>query len=94
MMNSLGRIEASEVTDMYISEQVCDEILRDTYVAAPCNVGWENMNGDDRVRACAQCQQNVYNTLWCHLFFDRGASRSCPPSLQLAKPILVLSAWK
>lgn len=47
---------------MYISEQVCDEILRDTYIAAPCNVGWENMNGDDRVRACGQCQQNVYNT--------------------------------
>jgi hypothetical protein len=31
-------------------------------IAAPCNVGWENMKGDDRVRFCGQCQLNVYNT--------------------------------
>ena len=30
-------------------------------VAAPCNVGWENMVGDERVRFCGQCSLNVYN---------------------------------
>jgi hypothetical protein len=30
-------------------------------VAAPCNVGWDNMIGDERVRFCGQCNLNVYN---------------------------------
>lgn len=30
-------------------------------IAAPCNVGWDNMVGDDRVRFCGQCSLNVYN---------------------------------
>jgi hypothetical protein len=30
-------------------------------VAAPCNVGWESMFGNERVRFCGQCQLNVYN---------------------------------
>lgn len=30
-------------------------------VAAPCNAGWENMVGDERVRFCGQCSLNVYN---------------------------------
>jgi hypothetical protein len=30
-------------------------------VAAPCNVGWEKMVGDERVRFCGQCSLNVYN---------------------------------
>jgi hypothetical protein len=30
-------------------------------VAAPCNVGWDNMVGDERVRFCGQCSLNVYN---------------------------------
>jgi hypothetical protein len=35
--------------------------LRSIQVAAPCNVGWENMQGDYRVRYCDQCKLNVYN---------------------------------
>lgn len=31
-------------------------------IAAPCNVGWDNMQGDDKVRFCHQCNLNVYNT--------------------------------
>lgn len=31
-------------------------------IAAPCNIGWDNMVGDDRVRLCAGCDKNVYNT--------------------------------
>lgn len=30
-------------------------------VAAPCNVGWENMVGNEQVRFCGQCSLNVYN---------------------------------
>ncbi|HKR00823.1 MAG TPA: carboxypeptidase-like regulatory domain-containing protein [Pyrinomonadaceae bacterium] len=30
-------------------------------IASPCNVGWGNMSGDDRVRFCDQCNLHVYN---------------------------------
>ena len=30
-------------------------------VAAPCSASWDAMTGDDRVRACGDCQKNVYN---------------------------------
>lgn len=30
-------------------------------VASPCQVSWEQMTGDDRVRFCAECRLNVYN---------------------------------
>lgn len=30
-------------------------------VAAPCKAEWNWMYGDDRVRFCGQCNQNVYN---------------------------------
>jgi hypothetical protein len=30
-------------------------------VAAPCEENWDEMRGDDRVRFCARCSQNVYN---------------------------------
>jgi hypothetical protein len=35
--------------------------LDDVRVAAPCNAGWDNMIGDERVRFCGQCNLNVYN---------------------------------
>lgn len=39
----------------------CDSPLDHVTVAAPCNVGWDNMVGDERVRFCGQCSLNVYN---------------------------------
>lgn len=30
-------------------------------VAAPCDAGWENMVGNERMRFCAKCSMNVYN---------------------------------
>lgn len=30
-------------------------------VAAPCDVPWESMKGDDRTRDCAKCEKTVYN---------------------------------
>lgn len=30
-------------------------------IASPCNVGWDQMQGDERIRNCSQCHLNVYN---------------------------------
>ena len=30
-------------------------------IATPCEVSWDSMYGDDRVRHCGSCRQNVYN---------------------------------
>ena len=30
-------------------------------IASPCSVSWERMEGDERVRHCAECSLNVYN---------------------------------
>ena len=30
-------------------------------IATPCQVGWENMAGDEKVRFCEQCSLHVYN---------------------------------
>lgn len=36
-------------------------VLEDVRVAAPCRADWASMQGDDRVRACGACKQNVYD---------------------------------
>ena len=30
-------------------------------IASPCRAPWDNMDGDDRVRFCRECNRNVYN---------------------------------
>jgi hypothetical protein len=35
--------------------------LDNVRVAAPCNVDWDSMYGNERVRFCGQCKLNVYN---------------------------------
>jgi hypothetical protein len=35
--------------------------LENLMIAAPCDVDWEDMVGDDRVRRCSDCKLNVYN---------------------------------
>ena len=37
------------------------DILDSVRIATPCNVKWEDMSGDERVRLCAQCALHVYN---------------------------------
>jgi hypothetical protein len=32
------------------------------YIAKPCDAQWDDMQGDNRVRFCATCSKNVYNT--------------------------------
>jgi hypothetical protein len=36
-------------------------VLDNLRVASPCSEQWANMPGDERVRACGKCKQNVYN---------------------------------
>ena len=36
-------------------------LLNQARVASPCDVAWESMTGDERVRHCAQCRKNVYD---------------------------------
>ena len=36
-------------------------LLDDVLIAAPCNMSWDQMAGNDRVRHCGGCQKNVYN---------------------------------
>src|SRR5205823_30548 len=36
-------------------------LLARVRVAAPCSQSWYTMRGDDRVRFCASCKQNVYD---------------------------------
>lgn len=36
-------------------------VLEDVRVASPCNADWDRMSGDDRVRHCGSCNQQVFN---------------------------------
>ena len=37
------------------------DLLNSLRIASPCHIGWERMQGDDRIRFCDSCQRNVYN---------------------------------
>lgn len=43
------------------SDKPPSTMLSRLYIAAPCDVSWDSMTGDDRVRSCADCKKNVYN---------------------------------
>ena len=38
-----------------------NRIVQSVTIKTPCSVGWENMEGDDKVRFCQQCKLNVHN---------------------------------
>ena len=35
--------------------------LEQIQISSPCSVPWDSMRGDDRVRFCRECRQNVFN---------------------------------
>ncbi len=41
-------------------EDLRDEVER-IVIQAPCQVGWDEMAGDDMIRFCGQCKKNVHN---------------------------------
>lgn len=44
-----------------VDETAAPDALDQVEIAIPCQVPWDSMRGDDRVRHCGQCKQNVYN---------------------------------
>jgi hypothetical protein len=36
-------------------------LLENVRIASPCNVSWDEMQGDERVRFCGSCEKHVYN---------------------------------
>jgi len=63
-----GEVEARQ-QDLLETRRMIDEVERRVHlpvldnirVAAPCTADWAKMTGDERVRACGDCDQNVYN---------------------------------
>jgi len=37
------------------------DLIDGVEIETPCTVSWDSMYGDDQVRHCGQCRQNVYN---------------------------------
>jgi hypothetical protein len=60
---------AQKTRELDAARQLLDEakqkaklpVLPNIRVASPCRADWNKMSGDDRVRACADCNKNVYN---------------------------------
>jgi hypothetical protein len=44
-----------------IGECTDDALVQKLSIAAPCDVPWDSMEGDERTRFCGQCKLNVYN---------------------------------
>jgi len=56
-----SRTRERDATRRLLDESRRLPVLDNLRVAAPCSVAWASMPGDERVRACAECQQHVYN---------------------------------
>jgi len=44
-----------------LNEKAAPDTLDLVEIPIPCEVPWDGMPGDDQVRHCGQCKQNVYN---------------------------------
>jgi len=44
-----------------VNDKVLPDALDMVEIAIPCQVPWDSMPGDEQVRHCGQCKQNVYN---------------------------------
>ena len=38
-----------------------DYLVNEIFIGAPCNVDWDEMEGDKQVRNCLGCNKSVYN---------------------------------
>lgn len=60
---------AAKTKELDASRSLLDEavaktklpVLPNIKVATPCTADWAKMSGDERVRACGDCNKNVYN---------------------------------
>lgn len=65
-------------------------------VASPCDVPWDSMRGDDRVRHCDQCDKNVYDLssltrAEVERLFDAHAETPCVSYFQRADGTVLLA---
>lgn len=44
------------------TRQNSPDLLANVMIASPCNIGWENMTGDEKARQCGECNKTVYDT--------------------------------
>jgi hypothetical protein len=44
-----------------MKREVARRTVQKVTIKSPCSVGWDTMEGDDKVRFCGQCKLNVYN---------------------------------
>ena len=44
-----------------MDRELARQTVQNVVIKSPCSVGWETMDGDDKVRFCRQCKLNVYN---------------------------------
>ncbi len=66
---SLAAEVASKTKELASTQALLDEavaktklpVLPNIKVATPCTADWTAMTGDERIRACASCNKNVYN---------------------------------
>ncbi len=59
-----------------------EDYLRSLKIAAPCQVSWDSMEGDERVRHCGSCNKNVYNVsnmtgVEANKFLQLTAAKAC-----------------
>jgi len=67
--DALASEVATKTRELDAARQLLDEaeqraklpVLPNIRVATPCTADWNKMTGDERVRACADCNKNVYN---------------------------------
>src|SRR5574338_1522478 len=67
--DALAAEVATKTQELDATRQLLDDarqrarlpVLPNIRVATPCTADWNKMTGDDRMRACADCNKNVYN---------------------------------
>lgn len=67
--DALAAEVAAKTRELEAAAQLLDDakqrarlpVLPNIRVATPCRADWNEMTGDERVRACGSCNKNVYN---------------------------------
>src|SRR6478752_6097664 len=69
-------------------------VLDQLRVASPCQVSWDEMQGDDRRRFCSHCRLNVYNLSEmsredAETFVQKSEGRTCVRFFQRADGTMI-----
>ncbi len=58
---AIAELEKELVVERSILHRQTLPVLDNVRIAAPCNMSWDAMKGDERVRFCGKCEKHVYN---------------------------------